>query len=83
MKALIQKTSNSNIVIDDVRFQNEVDMIHSLGGIIIKIECDNEIKDNHESENQNVSYDYIIKNDKDNKKLTKSNIELLCSLIDK
>ena len=44
--------------------------------IIIKIECDNEIKDNHESENQNVSYDYIIKNDKDNKKLTKSNIEL-------
>lgn len=83
MKALIQKTSNSNIVIDDVRFQNEVDMIHSLGGIIIKIECDNEIKDTHESENQNVSYDYIIKNDKDNKKLTKSNIELLCSLINK
>ena len=28
---------NKNIVISDIRFQNEVDMIHELNGIIIKV----------------------------------------------
>lgn len=35
-KDLLKK--NINIVISDVRFQNEVDMIHKYGGIVIKLE---------------------------------------------
>jgi hypothetical protein len=60
----------SNVVITDVRFQNEVDMIHSLGGYVIKLNriyplnnTDN--TDNHisEKELENINnYDDFIDN---------------------
>lgn len=47
-----------NVVISDVRFQNEVDFINSLGGKIIKIERSHDDSlpyDNHSSENEMMS----------------------------
>lgn len=57
--------NNKNIVISDVRFENEVKLIHDLGGIIIKIDRDIENSDEHLSEREidNImDYDYIIYN---------------------
>ena len=57
------------LVISDVRFQNEVDFIHEMNGIVIKVERGNkEIKDNHTSESeirQIVNYDFYVENDSD------------------
>lgn len=57
------------LVISDVRFQNEVDFIHEMNGIVIKVERENnEIKDNHTSESeirQIVNYDFYVENDSD------------------
>lgn len=51
-----------NVVITDIRFQNEVDTIRSLGGKVILINKFNGYTDNHPSEQINVTYDYIINN---------------------
>jgi len=57
---------DTNIVITDVRYQNELDMIHKNGGIIIKINRPDNINiDDHESENYIdyiKNYDYCINN---------------------
>ena len=60
---------NKDVVIDDVRFQNEVDMIHSLGGIVINLRnnLDNTLNNstsNHSSENQKLTFNYEFVNDK-------------------
>ena len=60
---------NKDVVIDDVRFQNEVDMIHSLGGIVINLRNDldntlNNSTSNHSSENQKLTFNYEFVNDK-------------------
>lgn len=48
---VIQERSGTQlIVIDDVRFDNEADMIKSLGGIIIKLEPHYPSSDSHPSE---------------------------------
>lgn len=70
-KYIDMKKSNPNVkvVVSDVRFQNEVDAIHELGGTVVKVERtgfgEND-KDNHESE-KNIDlindYDHLIKND--------------------
>tara|TARA_R100000152_G_C6782121_1_gene218521 strand:+ start:5881 stop:6447 length:567 start_codon:yes stop_codon:yes gene_type:complete len=39
-------------VIDDVRFVNETEMIHTLGGKVIKLDAPIENKDNHPSEQE-------------------------------
>ena len=56
-----------NVVFSDVRFQNEVDFIHKLGGIVIKIERDVEgEEDLHESElaiDNIKNFDMLCKND--------------------
>jgi len=62
----IKKNPKSKITIADVRFQNEVDIVHELGGIIIKIYRPN-MKDtsNHIAENaiDNIkNYDVLIEN---------------------
>lgn len=64
-----QKNPDIKIVIADVRFQNEVDVIHSLGGIIIKIvrNVDNtdDLHSTHASETELEAvqnFDYIIPN---------------------
>ena len=63
--------NNKDVVIDDVRFQNEVDMIHSLGGIVINLHNDldsNNLSSNptsfHPSENQKLTFNYEFINDK-------------------
>ena len=60
---------NKDVVIDDVRFQNEVDMIHSLGGIVINLRNDldntlNNSTSTHSSENQKLTFNYEFVNDK-------------------
>ncbi|AYV82122.1 MAG: deoxynucleoside monophosphate kinase [Homavirus sp.] len=64
-----KKNPKMNIVISDIRFDNEVDMVHKLNGIVIKIDRPSiSNTDQHESE-ANIdlikSYDLIITNDKD------------------
>jgi hypothetical protein len=54
-----------NIAFSDVRFQNEVDYIHSLGGVVIKIYRPNSTYDSHISEsgiNEIDNFDYKINN---------------------
>lgn len=62
----VKQNPNVRIVVSDVRFQNEADIIKELGGIIIKVSRKN-IKntDNHISELNilNIKADYNIKND--------------------
>ena len=58
----INNSNSSNIVISDVRYSDEANMIKQLGGIIIKIERKNKTIDFHESENQNVNSDFVIYN---------------------
>lgn len=60
----------TNIVVDDIRFQNEIDAIHNLGGIIIKInlnesQISTETSNLHSSEKMDLSgYDSCIVNEK-------------------
>lgn len=58
---------NVDVVVSDLRFQNEVDEIYKYGGIVIKIErADNINNDDHVSEiliDKIDSYDYLINND--------------------
>lgn len=58
--------NNKKIVVCDVRFQNELDMIKKNNGIIIKVERDGIEKNEfstHDSENiDNLKYDHLIKN---------------------
>lgn len=70
------------IIVSDVRFQNEVDTIHKLGGIIIKIERDliNEKFNEHISElsiDKVKDYDNIIINNSSLVNLYK-NLDKLC-----
>lgn len=62
------KMSDHNIIVADVRFQNEVDCIKKLGGIIIKVERSTNYSDDHISE-KNIdlinNYDYLILNNSD------------------
>ena len=63
-KKIIELPKNTNIVISDVRYNDEAEMIKKLGGIVIKIERKkiNDQKDCHESENQQIISDFIIYN---------------------
>lgn len=59
---------NVKIVISDVRFQNELDFIHELGGTVVKIERGNEIVDTHVSESGICGldgYDLLLDNNGD------------------
>lgn len=51
-----------SVVVTDVRFENEVSVIKSLGGKIVKLERDSELVDEHPAENQQLDYDYLICN---------------------
>jgi hypothetical protein len=54
------------VIIDDVRFQNEYNMLRSLGAIIIKVERpQSQQEDNHASETEmdGLKYDAIVYND--------------------
>ena len=66
--------SDFKIVIPDVRFENERNLIKEYGGKIIKIERDIPLNNlsNHESECNDIEYDYRIQNNGSIDKLSNS-----------
>jgi hypothetical protein len=57
------KNYSRSLTIDDVRFQNEVDAIHNLGGVVVQINRTTGHSDNHPSENQTLQgINYVIEN---------------------
>ena len=62
------RTMNTNTIITDVRFPNEVDLIHSLGGVVIRIKRDEvqPVGAVHASEKYigELDVDYIVENNK-------------------
>ena len=59
-----QITKYDKIVVTDIRFLNEYNMIKNMGGTIIKISRNEQIKDTHLSENilDNIQFKYEIDN---------------------
>ena len=78
----IMKTNNENakVVISDVRFQNEIDVIHQNSGIIIKIVNDNVPKDKFEDPIDDLKGDYLIINHDEKEDLYKKIDELIMLL---
>ncbi len=74
----IENNINSNIVITDVRFPNEIESIRKHGGKIIKVTRSDLIYyDDHESERvDDLYYDYEIMNDHDIETLENRIIEV-------
>jgi len=76
-----QSGKYDRLVISDVRFQNEVDFIHEMNGIVIKVERGNkETNDVHTSESeilQVTNYDFYIENNSDFQTLY-SKVDNLC-----
>jgi energy-coupling factor transporter ATP-binding protein EcfA2 len=66
IRALEKRLSNKNIVITDGRFSDEIEMIRKHGGMVVKIERDNNRYKNNlhssETELDNIIPDYIICN---------------------
>lgn len=64
---LSAKHKNENLIITDVRFDNEVSWIKKEGGLVIKIERTDEVAKSiyayHESEQVVSRYDFLVKND--------------------
>lgn len=60
-KQISESIDNELIVVSDVRFPDEAALIKEKGGYIISIERDS-AEDEHESENQIISSDYVIEN---------------------
>jgi hypothetical protein len=77
----IEDYSTELNLISDVRFPNEVDAIHQLGGIVIRLTL-NKFDDKDESETalDNYQFDYII--DNQNMNIHDKNLQLI-SLMEK
>ena len=70
---------DTKYVITDVRFENEAEAIRVQGGKIIYIDSLYSNKeDTHESEQINVSYDYVLINDGSKEDAYKKIDEILC-----
>jgi len=65
VKKIIGDNPGSNFVITDVRFANEIEMIHSLGGYIVRIDRDECTYDGHVSETEIAKPDFIVDNNDD------------------
>lgn len=76
-----QSGKYDRLVISDVRFQNEVDFIHEMNGIVIKVERENKkTNDVHASEReirQITNYDFYVANNSDLQALY-SKVDNLC-----
>jgi hypothetical protein len=58
------RPGNRDIVVDDLRFPNELEILRSLGGIIVKVVRPGlAYSEKHESEAHDLPYDFIITND--------------------
>jgi hypothetical protein len=82
-KILKELEKNKNIVITDVRFPNELELIKTFGGIIIRVTRDsvNTQLDVHESEKliETLQVDYDIQNNGTIEELYKKISELVVS----
>lgn len=57
-------SSDTDIVLSDVRYQNEADIIKALGGVIVKVTRPTAVKINdHPSENEIVTIDGTLRNE--------------------
>lgn len=70
---LLKHNVPSSVIVDDIRFQNEIDLIHSMGGIVIRIHrplVENS-EDAHASEQSlnSLTADFEVSNDRDIKYL--------------
>lgn len=68
MEHNIKANPNTDIVITDVRFENEATLIRNLGGVIVHVSRESEHVDLHQSEagiKIDEARDYIVRNDKD------------------
>lgn len=63
VKGIVESNPNRLYICTDVRYQSEVDLIHSLGGIVVQIQRDGVEYEGTETERGIKDYDYIIKND--------------------
>ena len=58
------RPGNRDIVVDDLRFPNEIEVLRSLNGLVIKVERPGqEHTQAHESEAHELPYDFILEND--------------------
>ena len=68
IRSLDVRNENQNVIIDDVRFENEVDWIHSKGGIVLRIEpaegsvVKGQVWRSHASENGDIKADATVYN---------------------
>jgi len=63
-RSLCKLDSTWNVVISDVRYQDEANMIKKRGGVLIGIYRSNLLNtDQHESENQDIKVNIVIRND--------------------
>jgi len=73
--AIIEANPNADVVISDVRFQNELNLVHELGGIVIKLYRPCVISNDEHISEKNIDtimgYDKYVKNEKDKKYLYK------------
>lgn len=63
IKRAFTNLKHDKIIISDIRFENEIEKIHSMGGLVIKIERDCVEKDNAETHIDTIrSYDVKVDN---------------------
>lgn len=66
IRDMLSKDPNARIVITDVRFQNEADMIRRLGGVVLKVvrytNAHKKTASQHASETQDIVCDRVIDN---------------------
>jgi len=51
-----------DVVVSDVRFGNEADLIREMGGCVIYLDSGYGVEDGHETERVDLSYDYVLEN---------------------
>lgn len=57
-----EESKSNNIVVSDVRFEDEADSIKRKGGILVRINRKTKHNINHKSELQNFKIDFVIEN---------------------
>ena len=71
-----------NIVVDDVRFENEADAVRELGGLVVRLtRRDTLAVGNHESEKLDLQEDWLIENNKGVNDLQKEFDAVIASII--
>lgn len=77
-ETVARTAEHTSIVVDDLRFPNEGEMLHAIGGIIVGIERDGLIRTEHSSENYEIPCKVVIQNNGDLDHLYKLIDDLVC-----